>query len=157
MKKIVIAGLMVMAPLAAQASGGSAGCGLGSVLFDGQSGVGPNVLAVTTNGTFGNQTFGITTGTLGCNQNDTVTAAADTYLDANMERVARDMSAGRGESLETLANLIGINDADKAEFYTASQQNFTRIYSRDDVTSGEVLASLKAVMQSNSVLAKYVS
>lgn len=157
MKKIVIASLLVLTPLAAQASGGSAGCGLGSTLFDGQSGVVPNVLAVTTNGTLGNQTFGITSGTLGCNGSDTVSAAADTFLDANMERVARDMSTGQGEALETLATLIGIEEADKGAFYTASHENFKRIYSRDDVTSGEVLASLKAVMQSNSALAKYVA
>lgn len=156
MKKILIAGLMVLTPLAAQA-GDSAGCGLGTTLFDGQSGVGPNVMAGTTNGTSGNQTFGMSSGTLGCNGNDTVSASADTFLDANMERVARDMSTGQGEALETLATLIGIEDADKGAFYTASHENFKKIYSRDDVTSGEVLASLKAVMQSNSVLAKYVA
>ncbi|MDH5612867.1 MAG: DUF3015 domain-containing protein [Gammaproteobacteria bacterium] len=155
MKKVIIASLMILAPVVAQAN--SAGCGLGSTLFNGQSGIAPNVLAATTNGISGNQTFGMTTGTLGCDQNDTVSAAADSFLDANMERVARDMSTGQGEALETLAALIGIEEADKAAFYTVSHENFKKIYSRDDVTSGEVLASLKAVMQSDSVLAKYVA
>ncbi|MCK4707629.1 MAG: DUF3015 domain-containing protein [Gammaproteobacteria bacterium] len=156
MKKIIIAGLLVMsAPLAVQAN--SAGCGLGSTLFKGQSGIAPNVLAATTNGISGNQTFGITTGTLGCNQNDTVTAAVDGFVDSNMERVARDMSTGQGESLETLAALMGIESADKAAFFKLSQSNFTAIYSRDDVTSSEVVATLKAVMKSDATLAKYVA
>ena len=156
MKKLLLVSLIALTPLAAQA-GGSAGCGLGSTLFDGQSGIAPNVLAATTNGLSGNQTFGMTTGTLGCNQNDTVSAAADTFLDANMERVARNMSTGQGESLETLAALIGIEDADKASFFALSQSNFKSIYSRDDVTSSEVLASLKAIMLKDVTLAKYVA
>lgn len=156
MKKIIFAGILIMsAPLAAQAN--SAGCGLGSTLFKGQSGIAPNVLAVTTNGTFGNQTFGITTGTLGCNQNDTITAAADSFIDSNMERVARDMSTGGGETMDTLATLMGIEAADKETFLEVSQHNFTTIYSRDDVTSSEVLSSLKAVMLSDKTLAKYVA
>jgi hypothetical protein len=156
MKKLLIAGLLTLStPLAVHAN--SAGCGLGSTLFKGQSGIAPNVLAVTTNGTFGNQTFGITTGTLGCNQNDTVSAAADSFINNNMERVARDMSTGGGETMDTLAALMKIEDADKAKFLQVSQHNFTTIYSRDDVTSAEVLSSLKAVMLSDKDLAKYVA
>jgi hypothetical protein len=154
MKKLIIAGLLVMAtPLAAQA--GSVGCGAGSMVFKGQSGLAPNILAATTNGISGNQTFGITTGTLGCNQNDTVSAAADTFIDSNMERVARDMSTGEGEALETLAVLMGIAEEDKAAFFQLSQSNFTTIYSRDDVTSSEVVASLRAVMLTDVKLARY--
>ncbi len=154
MKKLMIAGLLVMAtPFAAQAN--SVGCGAGSMIFKGQSGLAPNVLAATTNGISGNQTFGITTGTLGCNQNDTVTAQADIFIDSNMERVARDMSVGEGEALDTLATLMGIADEDKASFFQLSQANFTKIYSREDVTSSEVVASLKAVMLTDVKLAKY--
>jgi len=157
MKKLIIAGFIALTPLAANASGGSAGCGLGSQLFAGQSGLGPNVLAATTNGSFGNNTFGMSSGTLGCNQNDTVTAAAGEFINKNMESVARDMSTGKGESLETLATLMGIEKADRAEFFHVSQANFTSIYSRDNVTSSEVIAALKSVMQSDAVLSKYVS
>lgn len=154
MKKLMIAGVLVLAtPLAAYAN--SVGCGAGSQVFKGQSGLAPNVLAATTNGISGNQTFGITSGTLGCNQNDTVTAAADIFIDSNMERVARDMSTGEGEALDTLATLMGVEQADKATFFKVSQANFTSIYSRDDVTSSEVIASLKNVMLKDIKLAKY--
>ena len=156
MKKLIIASLLVLSPLAAQA-GNSAGCGLGSQLFEGQTGLGPNVLAATTNGLSGNNTFGMSSGTLGCSANDKVVAAADTFLDANMERVARDMSTGEGEALETLATLIGVEAADKAAFLAVSQSNFKTIFSRDDVSSSEVMASLKAAMSTDAALAKYVA
>ncbi len=39
------------------------GCGLGYVLLKNQEGILFEAFAVTTNGTFGNQTFGITSGT----------------------------------------------------------------------------------------------
>ena len=52
------------------------GCGLGSMLWAGQSGVVPKILAATTNGTSGNQTFGITTGTLGCQADGVISSRA---------------------------------------------------------------------------------
>ncbi|MBL4711043.1 MAG: DUF3015 domain-containing protein [Gammaproteobacteria bacterium] len=156
MKKLLFVVLLALsAPIAVQAN--SAGCGLGSTLFKGQSGLGPNVMAATTNGTSGNQTFGMSTGTLGCNAGDTVTAAVDSFIDSNMERVARDMSTGSGETMETLAALMGIQDKDKSQFFEVSKQNFSKIYSRDDVTSSEVLTALKLVMLSKDDLAKYVA
>ena len=63
MKKTLIAGLIALAPFAAQAADKGPGCGWGAMVFDGQSGIGPNVLAATTNGILGNQTFGMTSGT----------------------------------------------------------------------------------------------
>ena len=43
-------------------NGDSTGCGLGTTIWAGKTGIFPQILAVTTNGTSGNQTFGITTG-----------------------------------------------------------------------------------------------
>lgn len=51
----------------------STGCGLGSMAWRGQSGTAPQILAVTTNGSFGTQTFGISSGTSGCDQNGRIT------------------------------------------------------------------------------------
>ena len=44
------------------------GCGLGSLVIKDQSTVMLQVLAATTNGTSGSQTFGITSGTSNCNK-----------------------------------------------------------------------------------------
>lgn len=51
----------------------STGCGLGFIVWRGERGVAPQILAVTTNGTFGTQTFGITSGTSGCDPNGRIT------------------------------------------------------------------------------------
>jgi hypothetical protein len=48
------------------------GCGLGTIVFEGQNGLVSQTFAVTTNGTFGNQTFGITSGTSNCEQYSTL-------------------------------------------------------------------------------------
>src|SRR3569832_2346522 len=63
--KFIIASLLAVAPMnMAVAAPNNVGCGGGTIIFEGQSGNTPQVLAVTTNGTLGNQTFGSAAGTL---------------------------------------------------------------------------------------------
>ena len=156
-KVLVLSCALLAAPMASFADTGP-GCGWGAMLFNGQDGLGPNVLAATTNNTFGNQTFGMTSGTAGCDGKKAVTmSAADKFLDSNIDKVAKDMATGQGESLETLAGLLGIEDSEKTHFYSVTQKNFGTIFSKPDSTSKEVLESLKTVMQQDSTLAKYVS
>lgn len=58
----------------------STGCGLGSMAWRGQRGIGPQVLAATTNGSFGTQTFGITFGTSGCDPDGRVTGGTGKWF-----------------------------------------------------------------------------
>jgi len=159
MKKTILAGVMAlaMAPMASQAETGP-GCGLGSMLLEGQQGIVFNVLAATINGTSGNQTFGMTSGTLGCDGEGTVTfAAAGEYLDSNMEQVARGMATGEGEAMDTLASLMGVSAADKAAFIQLSKANFSAIFSKENVTSADVMSSLTQAMAADQALSKYIS
>jgi len=159
MKKTILAGVIALAmtPLASQAETGP-GCGLGSMLLEGKEGVVFNVLAATVNGTSGNQTFGMTSGTLGCDGNGTVTfAAAGDYLDANMEQVARGMATGEGEAMETLASLMGVSQQDQSSFMQVSKNNFSTIFSAENVSSAEVMKSLTDVMAADQQLSKYAS
>lgn len=107
----------------------STGCGLGSMAWRGQSGVAPQVLAVTTNVSFGNQTFGISSGTSGCDQNGRVTGGtgkmALAFLENNMEQFAMDAAAGRGETIETLAGILNV---DSSELGANAQQNFAVLF-----------------------------
>ena len=125
----------------------STGCGLGSMAWRGQSGVVPQILAVTTNGTFGNQTFGISSGTSGCDQNGRVTGGTQrmvlNFLENNMEQYALDASRGEGETLDTLA---GIMEVDKNELATKVHDNFALIFPHDDVDAVEVTLNLFKVM-----------
>ena len=132
-------------------------CGWGSKLFHGQKGIAPQVLAATTNGTSGNQTFAITTGTSGCTQDGVVRSSWKTamFIDGNMNKLARDISVGRGEALESLASLMGVGEQDKALFFNVTKENFAKIFPREDVSSQEVLASLKDVLGAHSELAQY--
>ncbi|HER62408.1 MAG TPA: DUF3015 domain-containing protein [Desulfobacteraceae bacterium] len=159
MKKFITASfiLSAMAMSSAHAAPNNVGCGLGSMVFEGKSGIPEQVLAATTNGTFGNQTFGISSGTLGCAKDGVVQkyAAADAFTGANMEKLARDMSVGEGEALETMAELMGIADEHKASFFQASKDNFSKIFSSENVTSEQVLTSLNDVMASDQVLSQY--
>jgi hypothetical protein len=158
-RKVMLAALIALAPAGAMAAGENnvGSCGWGTKLFDGQRGVAPQVLAATTNGTSGNQTFGVTTGTSGCTQDGAVKSNWKTamFIDGNKDRLARDMSTGSGESLDALAALIGVSDEHKPAFYRVTKENFGKIFDRADVSAVEVTASLKRVLAANAELAPY--
>ena len=158
MKRVLIAVVLSAAPVLASADNiGS--CGWGTKLFDGSTGVGPQVLAVTTNGTLGNQTFGISTGSSVCTQDGTVKSTWKTsmFIDGNKDRLARDMSIGNGETLDSLAHLIGIREADRAKFNRVTQENLARIFPSDDVATEQVMVALKGVLTSDRDLAQYAA
>src|SRR5690606_27052957 len=115
-KKIALTTLFVIGSTSAMADN-DIGCGAGTQIWQGQSGLLPKILGATTNGTFGNQTFGITFGTLGCGSaNSKITAQVVSFVDHNAETLARDMAVGEGESLNVLAELMQIDSTDKAHF-----------------------------------------
>jgi hypothetical protein len=154
-KILVAAALMGLASVAAADNVG--GCGFGSKLFEGQKGIAPQILAVTTNGSTGNQTFGITFGTLGCTQDGVVRSnwKVSAYIEGNSSKLARDMSAGQGESLEALASLMQIDAADKPVFFRAAKDNFARIYSADMLSAQDIMSNLRDVLAADATLARY--
>jgi len=158
MKRVLLAIALSAAPVLASADN-VGNCGWGSKLFDGSTGPGPQVLAVTTNGTLGNQTFGISSGTSGCTQDGMVKSNWKTsmFIDGNKQRLARDMSAGSGETLDALAHLMGIEDADRAQFNRAAQQNLARIFPSDEVATEHVMVALKDVLSADAQLARYAA
>lgn len=157
MKKLLIASSLLMVSSAGFAAS-DAGCGLGAMVFEGKEGIAPNLMAATTNGITGTQTFGMSTGTLGCdNSASKGFMAVNKYLESNLDKVALDMSRGQGEALEGLASVMNVEEQDRAAFYTTAKANFDRIFSTEDVTRAEVVASLNAVMLENAELAKYAA
>jgi len=162
MKKL-IAALSLIAAFPAGALAASAavdnvgGCGVGSMVFKGQAGVAPQVLAVTTNGSTGNQTFGITSGTLGCTQDGMVKSNMKTalFIERNKDQLARDMSVGSGETLASLANLIGVEAQDQAAFNHLAKDNLARIFTTDSVATEQVVVALREVLASDATLSRY--
>ena len=157
-KELLVAAVFAISSTSAMADNVGE-CGWGSKVFDGQSGIAPQVLAVTTNGTSGNQTFAITSGTSGCTQDGTVSSTWETamFIDGNKNALARDTAAGQGETLDALAQLIGVDAQDKGAFARLTQENFVRIFPSNDVTAAEIQVSLREVVAANAQLAKYAS
>jgi hypothetical protein len=157
-KKLMALAALALAPLTASADN-AAGCGVGTMIMEGKEGMAFHVLAATTNGTLGNQTFGITSGTLGCNGNGKVTASAELreFASANLDQLSVEMAAGEGEALTALASLYKIEAQDRAAFYGLAKANYGTIIASDDVTAGDVLASLQTLMAHDARLARYVA
>jgi len=157
MKKVVMWLVVAALPTAALAVDNVGGCGVGSKLFDGQNGVGPQILAVTTNGTLGNQTFGITSGTLGCTSDGVVKSNWQTtlFIENNKEKLARDMSAGGGETLASLEHLLGVQTEDQAAFNRFARDNATRVFPSGDVSTGQIIVALREALASDAALSHY--
>lgn len=160
MKKLLtILSLIAAFPVAALAAGEGAdgSCGLGSLVFKGQSGVAPQILAITTNGTVSNQMFGITSGTLGCSPDATVHSNLKTamFIDGNKSQLARDMSVGSGETLAALSHLLGVEAQDQAAFNRLTKDNMARIFTTESVATEQVIGALREVLASDATLSRY--
>lgn len=157
---LTTAAMIAVIPMAAMAAGENnvGSCGWGSKVFAGQKGIAPQVLASTTNGTY-TQTFGITSGTSGCTQDGVVSSSWKTamYIDGNKSKLAMDMSKGSGESLESLAKLLGVKDADKVAFYRTTKENFAQIFVSEQASADQIAAALKQVLAADSTLAQYTA
>jgi hypothetical protein len=126
-------------------AGANTGCGLGNQVISNQDSVLMQVFAATTNGTSGNQTFGITSGTSGCAKpakfvsND----KANEFVAGNMDTLALDISNGQGEALTTLATLLNVSNPET--FASVLQTNFDKIYTSSNVSSADVIDNIVAL------------
>lgn len=120
------------------------GCGLGSMVFEGQNGLVSQTFAATTNGTFGNQTFGITSGTSNCEQYKTFVfnERLNTFVADNMDNLAQDIARGNGEYVNTLAVLMDVPERQRVSFRALLQSHFSEIYTSDKVSNVEVLRNI---------------
>jgi hypothetical protein len=159
MKKfLIVAALSVCSTSAfAQASGGN-GCGWGQLLFDGQSGAASHILGMTTNGSSGNNTFGVTTGTNGCSASGTIKYGGKSMVAVgnHMDEFSEDVARGDGEVLTAVAVTLGVAPEDRAHFKETMRVNFTTIFPTKDVTQEDVLANMWQVLGSDEVLNDYI-
>jgi len=126
------------------------GCGLGTIIFKNNDGLISQTAAATTNGILGNQTFGISSGTLDCNQPAEFYASErlHKFMASNMDSVAKDIARGNGESLDTLAELMQVPDGKRGAFNTQLQKNFDRIFTSANVTETEVIENIVTITHS---------
>jgi hypothetical protein len=158
MKRITLAlALCAIAPSSFAAIAGGDGCGWGQVLFEGQNGKASHVLALTTNGTSGNNTFGVTTGTNGCSSSGTISYGGKEMVDVSsvMDEFGEDLAQGDGEVITTVAVSIGIAPEHREQFKVTMRDNFDTILPSKDVTMEEVYAAMFKVMAEDEVLNQY--
>jgi hypothetical protein len=117
---------------------GTAGCGLGSMAFGDQRG-GIQILASTTNGILGNQTFGITFGTSNCGPS-LFAQGTRNFVDANREVLAKDIARGEGEAIGALTVINAC--ADSRAVGAALQARFGAIFPSEEATNEHVTRSI---------------
>ena len=140
----------------ADAAGGN-GCGWGNMVFDGQRGFVPHFLATTTNGTSGNATFGMTSGTNGCDTSAKLGYGGRSIFAMNgmLDNIAEDMAQGQGEALDAYATLLGIEQQDRQHFAQVTHEHFGEIFASETATGEQVLAATLEVMSRDGRLARY--
>ena len=123
------------------------GCGLGYLLLthDNNSKV-ATILGATTNHTFGNQTFGISSGTSGCTEDGAVKLVRQTevYVEVNFDSLRREMAIGQGEYVDNLATLLGATDATRPEFLKLFKTEYSSLFPTVGTTPEEMLRTLTA-------------
>ena len=134
MKKLALLGVASMLmPTLALATGNHpmAGCGLGYLLLSNKDNAKvTQVVGATTNGTFGSQTFGISSGTSGCTEDGAVkfARATEVYAEVNLESLRHDMAAGQGEYVNTFAAMLGATDATRPQMVRFFQSEYQTLF-----------------------------
>ncbi len=144
---VLFAACMLIAPSALAGNAkANTGCGLGTMLFGdaADDSILLQSFAVTTNGTFGNQTFGITSGTSECERPSSFVQneKLEKFVLANLDNLARDIARGGGETLTALADLMEVPAAEREAFFRTLQANFDVIFPAADVEYAHVVDSI---------------
>ncbi|HEU5075525.1 MAG TPA: DUF3015 family protein [Polyangiaceae bacterium] len=128
---------------------GSAGCGLGSMIFEPSESF-MQVFAATTNGLSGTQTFGITSGTSNCDTGGGTARDVETFIAANRATLAVEAARGRGETIASLSSLAACGDA--GALARSLQSNFKTIFPSSTVSDQEVGHNMVTLMRSDRAL-----
>lgn len=129
---------------------GMAGCGLGSMII--QTNDFSQIFAATSNGTSGNQTFGITSGTSNCTKDGVVKneKAQEVFVHMNYNSLEKEMAIGKGEKLNALATLVGCSKNVNG-FSEFAKANYSKLFSTSNDPSF-LLSSIKVEMEKDPVL-----
>jgi hypothetical protein len=160
MKKILLgAALLGFSTMAMAEAPGGPNCGWGNMVFKGQSGPIPHFGALTTNGTSGNATFGMTSGSNGCSTDGKITYGGKAMITLNgvLDEFVADAARGQGEALTAVAVSMDIKPEDRAAFAAMVHSRFDAIVPDANVTASEVYQNLVKVMKADARLAGYAS
>ncbi len=146
MKKMIL--IMTVMVTAGMTTAGTVrencGCGLGSMALGDETGIVSHLAATILNGISGNQTFGVSSGTLDCDQSTNLVSTRDVevFVADNMDHIAIEAANGEGAYLAALADLLQIEDSQRDNFYLSLQLNFNRIFTGENATATNVTRSI---------------
>ena len=135
------------APAASSGGGysyGTAGCGLGSIVFGDKPGMIQIVAAIFNS--WGSQSSAITSGTSNCGNGGKV--GAYEFIKANKIVLASEISRGQGETIEGLAKILDCSDSQAVG--TVLQKNFLNIYPNEKVTSEQIGGAIFEALKNES-------
>jgi hypothetical protein len=134
------------------------GCGLGKLAwsdYGSQKQIAPQVFMATTNGTFGSQTFGISSGTSGCTNDGVVMKNKHINMASGaFDSLKQEMAQGQGEHLASLATLLGVSSEDQPVFFSLVQEKYALLVQSEETTPIVMLQAIQAAMAEHPVLAK---
>lgn len=124
------------------------GCGFGKIWWAADPSAkskGVQILMGTSNGLFGSQTFGISSGTLGCTDNGKWWAEQKTivFAELNFETLTQEIAQGHGEYLGSLATLMGIPAEQQSVFFALVQQRYESLVEIGDISPAALVNALK--------------
>ena len=134
---------------------GAAGCGVGAMLIGSKKGF-VQVFAATSNWVMANQLTGIVFGVFNCPDSGVASNAEHeqkVFVHLNIDSLEQDMAAGHGESLNSLANVLGCPTDQYAAFGKMTQREFVKL-SGLSAEPTKMLTSIKASLKADPVLAK---
>jgi hypothetical protein len=122
--------------------------------YDRQKSIAPQVMMATTNGTFGSQTFGISSGTSGCTNDGTIMSEhkVNVFAAANYESLSQEMARGGGEHLASLAELMGVPEQNRREFFALAQTQYASLVASGDTTPAAMIETLQSGMEAHPSL-----
>ena len=142
-KLLLVVAVVLMTSSAFAAKYGSAGCGLGSMIFEGDQTWWKQVLATTTNAT-GVQSIGISLGTSNCDSPAPLKVGqAEAFVEANKVALANDIARGNGETIVGLSKVYGCSNS--SEFGMALKSNYNTIFPTAAATSTEITHNINSV------------
>lgn len=168
MKNLVLFLLIGILPMSAMAAGKKAavmdsaentiepdkidGCGLGWQITQKKT-----FLGTTTRGTtnaFVPPTFGMTSGTIGCEQLSLAKEDTNAAVFAfnNFDSIKIEMAQGQGEYLQGFAKTMGCNENAFGAFGEMTQHNFRTIIGTENTSSTQMFQNVKNQIKKNSTL-----
>lgn len=132
---------------------GTDGCGLGWQVTQKKTILGTSIRGTTN--AFVPPTFGMTSGTLGCDKHEIAKNDMDAAKFAfnNQEPLSIEMAQGQGEYLAGFAKTLGCDDSVHADFAKMTQENYETIVIEDQ-SALSLLKNVKAQIRKHPVLSE---